>query len=373
MRGLPSKPAAGSTPSVAGAMAGGPRGGLTVQARDLRRTYPGTRRAGPTIALSGVYLEIPAGQFCVLLGPNGSGKSTLLRILATLDRPDAGTLALRPSIDDSAVPASISVRTLRAMIGVAFQSPALDELLSVRENLIGAAALYGLRGWAARARIEQLCQALRIADRLHSRVSTLSGGLRRRVDLARAMLHAPALLLLDEPTAGLDHRARSEFVDLLISTRAGTLNASDTWAPTIIMTTHMMDEAERADRVVLMHEGRIVGDDSPSVLRRNLGGTVVRCTMKLDDDDTVRASSILRGAGLECRTGAGGVVLARTTASGSTMSTGARCSAVESAVIELTRAGLPFEVGPPTLADVYLALTGRGLADEPPSPREGRV
>jgi len=283
----------------------------------VERSYPG--RPAPRVALAGVTLEIEAGEFVALLGPNGAGKSTLLRLLAGLDRPDSGEIHAPP----------------RARLGVVFQKPALDRLLTVRENLALQAALFGLDRRAERA--EDAAAELGIADRLGDRVGTLSGGLARRADLARAMLTDPDLLLLDEPTAGLDHAARSAFLEAIDARRERSPGLA------VILSTHLMDEAERAGRVVLMSEGRVVADGAPGELRAGLGrGPLLRAGAE--------AAGRLDASRLEITEGPRGV-----TASGDD-------DAIEAAARALLAAGVPFEVAPPTLGDVYLARAGRALA-----------
>jgi ABC-2 type transport system ATP-binding protein len=348
---------AGAAEGVAGVAAHDSPVGVEIAG--LRRTYPGTRKAGPIAALRGLWLSVAPGEFCVLLGPNGSGKSTLLRILSGLDFPDAGACGWTLA-GSSGPPMPIDP----ARLGVVFQSPALDELLTVGENLRLAAGLFGLRGADAHSRIMRACSRLGLADRMDARVGTLSGGLKRRADLARALLHRPGVLLLDEPTAGLDLRARRDFLDLLHACRADDAG----WRPTIIMTTHLMDEAERADRVVLMHEGRIVVEGAPGTLRTRLGGTIIRCAAPVltGEDHAQRTAGLLRQAGVHTVVTGSGLVLGRS-------GDGVGLAQIESAVTTLTRAGIPFEVGPPTLGDVYLAATGKGLETDGLPPLEGRV
>ncbi len=308
---------------------------VAIAAHDLRRTYRATRREAARTALVGVTITIRRGDWLGLLGPNGSGKSTLLRILATLDRADSG------EIDYFNAPAALSKgRTaLRARLGVAFQRPALDPLLTVRENLILQASLSGVVRFEAEDKARAVAAEMNLSDRMHSRVATLSGGLARRADIARALLGDPEILLLDEPTAGLDLDSRASLIDLLDQRRAAPGRPL-----TIIMTTHMMDEAERAGRVALMHQGRIVAEGAPAELRRALGNHVVVARAE--------AASLLESAGLTLTRSAPEAVGAGSP------------EAVERAAVALTRAASPFSVAPPTLADVYFAHTGARLGGE---------
>ncbi|MBX3351411.1 MAG: ABC transporter ATP-binding protein [Phycisphaeraceae bacterium] len=304
---------------------------LAIDAHELRRVYPARRRSPARTALGSVSLRVEQGAFLALLGPNGSGKSTLLRILATLDAPDSGSLAL------FGAPPSGALREVRAALGVVFQRPALDPLLTVRENLVNHAALFGMRAGDAKAAALASAARLRVEDRLHDRVGTLSGGLQRRVDLARAFLSAPRLLLLDEPTTGLDPHARASFLDALETLRRETGAA-------IVLSTHLMDEAERADRVVLLADGAIVGDDAPGALRASLGGAVLR----LSPQD---------GAPLE------GLPLRVLRRDRELIASGASDD-IAHAASELATRGVPFAFGPPTLGDVYSARAGRSLHDD---------
>lgn len=284
------------------------------------------------VALDGVSLRVERGEWVALLGPNGSGKSTLIRILATLDRPDSGRVA----VVGHEVGTAAGDRSARGRLGVVFQRPGLDPLLTVRENLEMQAALVGLDRGEAAGRARSAAEALGVADRMTDRVGALSGGLARRVDLARAVVFEPEVLLLDEPTAGLDHAARMDLLDLL-----GRRRAESGGLLTVVMATHLMDEAERATRVVMLHEGRIVADGEPGALRKTLGGHVI-----VAGRDRAR---MLEDAGLTVRK-----------TEREAMGTG-KAEAVERAVVELARIGAAFNVGPPTLGDVYLTFAGQRL------------
>jgi len=227
-----------------------------------------THRYGDHRALRDVTLQVVPGTLYGLLGPNGSGKTTLFRILSTLMPPSEGRAKVF-GLDTAEAPDAV-----RRRIGVVFQDEALDGTLTVRENLRFQAALYGLHGTARQNRIDTLVEGLGVGDRADDAVEDLSGGLRRRVDLARGLLHKPDLLLLDEPTSGLDPAARRSFWSTVQRLKAveGT---------TLLVATHLMDEAERCDRVGILSDGALVADGAPETLKADLGDE----TIWLETDD----------------------------------------------------------------------------------------
>lgn len=217
---------------------------------------------GAREALCGIDLAVEEGEVMGLLGPNGGGKSTLFRILATLLLPSAGqaTIAGRDVVLDP--------HGVRRAISVVFQSPSLDRKLTVEENLRHQGHLYGLRGHALSSAMRDMLGRVGLEDRAADLVETLSGGMKRRAEIAKALLHHPRVLLLDEPTTGLDPAVRREVWDHLrvLREREGT---------TILVTTHGMDEAERCDRVAILHRGALVALGTPAALRREVGGDVI--------------------------------------------------------------------------------------------------
>ena len=219
-------------------------------------------RYGDREALRSVSFTVAAGESFGLLGPNGGGKTTLFNIASTLLAPTDGTVRIFGH------DVSTHARHVRRRIGVMFQSPALDPRLRVDENLRHHGRLYGLVGQRLTNRIRDMLELVRLDDRATDLVSTLSGGLQRRVELAKALLPAPSLLLLDEPSTGLDPGARREVWDHLRQLR-------ETAGTTIVVTTHLMDEAAGCDRVGILHEGRLVALGPPASLVAEIGADVI--------------------------------------------------------------------------------------------------
>ena len=216
-------------------------------------------------ALQDVSFAVEQAEIFALLGPNGGGKTTLFRILSTLFPPDRGSARIFDA----------DIRTqaaeVRRNIGVVFQNPSLDGKLTVRENLIHQGHLFGMHGRSLRTRIAAMMEHLRIADRSGHLVQTLSGGLQRRVELAKGLLHAPRLLILDEPSAGLDPGARHDLWEYLERLR-------DEEQVTILVTTHLIDEADRASRVLILNKGTVVATGSPHTLKQRIGGDIIAVT-----------------------------------------------------------------------------------------------
>jgi len=219
-------------------------------------------RYGERLALDGVSFDVEPAASCGLLGPNGSGKSTLFRILSTLVRLQTGAARIA-GFDLASQPAEI-----RRRIGVVFQSPSLDKRLTVSENLRCQGRLYGLAGRELSRRIGEMLDRFELADRKSSMAGELSGGQQRRVELAKGLLHKPAMLLLDEPSTGLDPAAR-------ITLRRGLQRLRDEDGITILLTTHILDEADHCDHLVILDQGRIIESGSPTELKRRISGDCV--------------------------------------------------------------------------------------------------
>ena len=213
-------------------------------------------------ALDGVSFNVQPAELFGLLGPNGSGKTTLFRILSTLMVPSAGR-ALILGYDTAKDPANV-----RRQIGVVFQAQSVDQKLTAYENLWHQGHLYGLHGSALRARILEILGRVGLANRAKELVETFSGGMARRVELGKGLLHHPSVLLLDEPTTGLDPGARRDLWAYLKILR-------DEEHISVIVTTHLMEEAERCDRLAILNEGKLVALGTPVDLRQEIGGDVI--------------------------------------------------------------------------------------------------
>lgn len=229
---------------------------LQLRIADLSYSYGASR------ALDGVCLSCDGERLVGVMGPNGSGKSTLFKILATVLPLQSGIVEM------NGLSFVTDVRAIREQIGVAFQTGGSDKKLTVRENLRHHGHLYGLHGAALAERMHEILRDLDVGDRQHARMETLSGGVQRRVDLAKSLLHRPGLLLLDEPTAGLDPKARREFWALLKQIRSSH-------STTVLFTTHLVDEAADSDKLVVLHEGRLVACDTPAALQARLPREVI--------------------------------------------------------------------------------------------------
>ena len=213
---------------------------------------------GQRKALNKVDIAIEAGEFVALLGPNGAGKTTLFQLLTGLFVADSGTIRIAGvDIRNNAVPAL-------AGIGVVFQQPTLDLDLTVSENLRFHANLHGIVGKEAAGRISQELDRLKLSDRANDRARALSGGQRRRIELARALLHHPKFLLMDEPTVGLDPGSRSDLLSYVLDLKTERKMA-------ILWASHLVDEAEKADRVIVLHKGQVLETGTPSQLMSTAG------------------------------------------------------------------------------------------------------
>lgn len=317
---------------------------MIVDAKQLRFRYqiPARRRAGNStsavsesevLALDGLSFQIESPGLVALLGPNGSGKSTLFRILTTMVAPGSGQACVLGFDTVRQAP------RVREQIGVVFQESSLDRKLSVRENLRFQGNLFGLSGAILIERLNEAAGRLALDDYLDAPVHTLSGGLRRRAEIAKAMLHRPRLLLLDEPSTGLDPHARR---DLWIYLR----QLHEEQGTAVVAATHYLEEADRCHRALILHEGRLVADGEPSALKRQVGADVL--VVVSDEAEAIQAS-LGRRSGMEC-SAIDGTLRIETRESAELL---AELMAGHASRIRELR------MHPPTLEDVYFHATGK--------------
>jgi ABC-2 type transport system ATP-binding protein len=233
-----------------------PASAPVIAVRDVVHSYDGRT------ALNGVSFDVKPAELFGLLGPNGSGKTTLFRILSTLMVPVGGR-AFILGHDAAKDPSQ-----LRREIGVVFQSQSIDVKLTAAENLWHQGHLYGLRGAALNRRVKEILGRVGLADRAKDKAETFSGGMQRRLELAKGLLHGPRVLLLDEPTTGLDPGARRDLWQYLQILR-------DEERVSVLVTTHLMEEAERCDRLAILNEGKLVALGTPAELKNEIGGDVI--------------------------------------------------------------------------------------------------
>ena len=289
-------------------------------------------RYGDRQAIRGLTFDVKAGEVFTLLGPNGSGKTTLFRLLSTLAPMQQGEVEifgndLRSQADQ-----------VRALLGVVFQAPSLDKKLTVAENLHCHGKLYGLGGGELKQRIQTMLTRVGLADRAGESVDKLSGGLRRRVELAKGLLHQPRLLLLDEPSTGLDPAARSDLWRYLEQVR-------EEQGVTILATTHLLEEAQRADRIAIMHKGELAALDTPANLQASVGGDAI--TIRSGDAEAL-ATAINDRFSCDARVIDDAVRLEQENGAAWTPKL---FEAFGDQITELT-------IGKPTLEDVFIARTG---------------
>ncbi|WP_145306415.1 ABC transporter ATP-binding protein [Gimesia fumaroli] len=227
-----------------------------------------SHRYGERLALNQLSFEVRSSEIFGLLGPNGGGKTTLFRLLSTLLPIQSGSASI------AELDLATHARQIRTLIGVTFQSPSLDGKLTVQENLKHQAHLYGISGALMRERIQSALQHLGLTDRKHDLAESLSGGLKRRVEIAKGLLHSPQVLLLDEPSTGLDPGARHDLWKYLKQLQHEE-------SVTILITTHLMEEAEHCDRLGILHQGELVALGTPDELRASVGGDCL--TIHSDD------------------------------------------------------------------------------------------
>ncbi len=307
-----------------------------IEAVDLVKKY------GEVTALDGLSFSVPAGTVFGLLGPNGAGKSTTIKILTTLSSPTSGSATVA-GVDVLARPNDV-----RRAIGVVTQGSGTDRQATGRENLLLAAHIHGMRGRAARERVDELLELFDLTAAAKRLVKAYSGGMQRKLDVAMGLVHRPSVLFLDEPTTGLDPQARSEMW-------AEIARLATHERLTILLTTHYLEEADHlADHLVIVDRGRLVAQGSPEQLKSELRGDAVVVELAPDAPvDTARSASEAMAREV---TGSGRTIRAR-------VDHGA--SAVPSVLAELERAAVTVAavtVARPALDDVYLRHTGRTFA-----------
>lgn len=315
-----------------------PGGGVAGHGAPLLEIRGLSHRFGERVVLSELSFRVAPGEVVGLLGPNGSGKSTTFRVLTGLLVPDRGEVWL------GGARVAPGGRPLRRRMGVVFQAPSLDARLTVRENLAMSAALYGVHGRDARARVDEHLARAGLADRAGDRVLELSGGMKRRIELCRALLHEPDLLVMDEPTTGLDETSfRSTWSRIEQLRRARGL--------TVLLSTHRADEAERCDRVVVIDQGKAIAEGTPAELRQRVSGDVLALTAR--EPEALR-QDIERLFSLRARVLEGRVVLEHE-----------RGHELIPRLVEALPKGRidALSMHSPTLADVFVKLTGRALSD----------
>lgn len=295
------------------------------------------RKFGELVAVDGVSFTVTSGEVFGFLGPNGAGKTTTINMLCTLLRPTSG----RASIAGYDVVKE--AHAVRKSIGLVFQDPSLDERLTARENLTFHAMVYGMPAQTRHERIEKVLQMVELWPRRDDLVRTFSGGMKRRLEIGRGLLHYPKVLFLDEPTIGLDPQTRNHIWEYVHQLRHRE-------NITIFLTTHYMDEAENCDRIGVIDHGKIIALDTPENLKRTLGGDVITLATA-DARQAVR--DIAENFGITATSSDGEVVLE--VADGATF--------VPKLVSAITTDVLSISVRRPTLDDVFLHFTGRGLRE----------
>jgi ABC-2 type transport system ATP-binding protein len=297
-------------------------------------------RYGDRKALDDLSLSVLRGEIFGFLGPNGSGKTTLFRILSTLIPAAPGKVKILgyelPGERDS----------VRRHIGVVFQSPSLDKQLSAEENLRQQGRLYGLHGRELTGRIDRLLERVNLVDRKRERVDGFSGGMRRRVEIAKGLLHGPKILLLDEPSTGLDPAARMDMWRLLteIQRHEGV---------TVLLTTHLMDEGDRCSRLAILDRGKLAACDTPAAMKERIGGDVISLSTREPGNVAKRIRELF---GIETEPVENVVRIERP-----------RGHEFVPQLIE-AMPGLidSVSVGKPTLEDVFIQVTGRFFRDDEP-------
>ncbi len=327
----------GGSPAGVSPQAGHPDGASSDDRGTVIEVAGLTKRYGEVEAVRGIDLAVRAGETFGFLGPNGAGKTTTIKILCTLASATSGTAKV------AGYDAATQRDAVRRNIGLVFQDTTLDSYLTAEQNLRFHAELYGVPRDAVAPRMRQVLDMVGLWDRKDSLVSTYSGGMQRRLEIARGLLHAPHVLFLDEPTVGLDPQTRSS-----IWTYINELKRAEDI--TIFLTTHYMDEAEHCDRIAIIDHGKIVAIDTPEALKASIGKDRVQIHTA---DDAAAIAALARVFGLEAGMHEGAV----------TFSVTAGEQFVPRLFAEL---GIPIRsvsVSRPSLDDVFMSYTGRTIRD----------
>jgi ABC-2 type transport system ATP-binding protein len=297
-----------------------------------------TRRFKSFTAVDGISFTVKTGEVFGFLGPNGAGKTTTVRMLCTLIRSSGGSASVAGH--------DISHRQtdVRRSIGIIFQDPSLDDRLTARENLRFHAMIYKVPGSEVKARIADALEWMDLTDRAGELVRNFSGGMKRRLEIARGLLHSPRVLFLDEPTLGLDPQTRSRIWERLLRLRRER-------STTLFLTTHYMDEAENCDRIAIIDHGHIIALDTPARLKAQVQGDIIHLETA---DDAMAEAEVRQRHGLEVTRDPTGLHFE--VESGATF--------VPGLVKELSVSVRAVSVRPPTLEDVFLKLTGREIRDD---------
>jgi ABC-2 type transport system ATP-binding protein len=304
-----------------------------IQVQNLIRDY------GKFRAVDDISFAVAKGEIFGFLGPNGAGKTTTIKVLCTLLAPTSGSASVA-GYDCAHDPDHV-----RAHIGIIFQDPSLDDRLTAEENLYFHSLLYHIPPSIRKERTDIVLDMVELGDRRKSLVREFSGGMKRRLEIARGLMHQPAVLFLDEPTLGLDPQTRHHIWQYLLELRTKT-------GLTIFLTTHYMDEAEHCDRIAIIDHGKIIALDTPEALKRSIGGDVI--TLATDDDATaIRELGEMFGLKAE-KAAAGGIFLTATDGE----------AVIPDIIRRLTPRILSVALKAPSLDDVFLTLTGRQIREE---------
>ncbi len=296
------------------------------------------KRYGELVAVNDVSFTVPPGEIFGFLGPNGAGKTTTINILCTLSKPTSGRAIL------NGFDVVRQQSQVRQSIGLVFQDPSLDERLSGLQNLRFHTLVYNMPTSVSKKRIEEMLKMVELWDKRHGTVRTYSGGMKRRLEIARGLLHHPKVLFLDEPTLGLDPQTRNRIWEYILELRQreGT---------TIFLTTHYMDEAEKADRLAIVDYGKLVAMDTPERLKRLVGKDII--SVKTDDNDRAAEEVRLRYQ-----------IEARRDSDGLTFQVVSGEEFLPTFIKEFGTRILSVSLRRPSLEDVFLKLTGREIRQE---------